>query len=123
AQSIHELFEAQAARTPNAVAVVHQTRQVTYRALNERADALALRLRGLGIGPDALVGISMERSVEMLVGVLGILKAGGAYVPLDPQYPRERLAFMISDAQLGIIVTKRRLRNVLPQDHAATIVC
>ncbi|MCP4549380.1 MAG: amino acid adenylation domain-containing protein [bacterium] len=92
---IHELFEAQVERTPDAVAVVFEERHLTYRELNRRANQLAHHLQGLGVGPEVLVGICVERSLEMVVGLLGILKAGGAYVPLDSAYPEERLAFML----------------------------
>ena len=85
---LHELFEEQVERTPEAVAVVFEDEQLTYRQLNERANQLARHLQGLGVGPDTLVGICVERSLEMVVGLLGILKAGGAYVPLDPSIPR-----------------------------------
>ena len=96
---IHQLVEAQVERTPEAVAVVFEDEWLTYRALNARANQLAHHLQGLGVGPEVLVGVCLERSVEMVVGLLGILKAGGAYVPLDPAYPEERLAFMLEDAQ------------------------
>jgi aspartate racemase len=89
---IHQLFEAQVERTPDAVAVVFEDQQLTYRQLNARANQLARYLQGLGVGPEVLVGICVERSLEMVVGLLGVLKAGGAYVPLDPAYPTERLA-------------------------------
>ncbi|MCB0168065.1 MAG: amino acid adenylation domain-containing protein, partial [Anaerolineae bacterium] len=102
----HHLFEAQAERTPHAVAVVYQTQQLTYRQLNRQANQLAHHLQALGIGPETPVGLWVERSPEMLVGLLGILKAGGAYVPLDPSYPPERLAFMASDARLSFIVSR-----------------
>ena len=95
---IHELFEAQAAKTPDAVAVVFEDRQLTYGELNARANRLAHHLRGLGVKPDARVAICVERGLEMVVGLLAILKAGGAYVPLDPAYPQERLGFMLADA-------------------------
>ncbi len=91
---LHQLFEEQVERTPEAVAVIFRDQQLTYRELNRRANQLAHYLRTLGIGPEVLVGICMERSVEMVVGLLGILKAGGAYVPLDPQYPEQWLAFL-----------------------------
>ena len=94
---LHELFEEQAERTPEAVAVAFEDEQLTYRQLNERANQLARHLQGLGVGPDTLVGICVERSLEMVVGLLGILKAGGAYLPLDPGYPSERIAFMLRD--------------------------
>src|SRR5262249_7982371 len=97
-QCIHQLFEAQGERTPEATAVIFEEEQLTYRELNRRANQLAHHLRALGVGPEVLVGICMERSVEMVVGLLGILKAGGAYVPLDPAYPKERLAFILKDA-------------------------
>ena len=93
---VHQLFEEQAARTPDAVAVVFEDRQLTYRELNAQANQLARHLRTLGVGPEMPVGMCVERSLEMVVGMLGILKAGGAYVPLDPAYPRERLALMLA---------------------------
>ena len=92
---VHELFEEQAARTPDAVAVVHDGRTLTYSQLNARANQLAHHLRGLGVGPEDLVAICVERSLEMVVGLLAILKAGGAYVPLDPAYPLDRLGYML----------------------------
>ena len=95
---VHELFEAQAAGTPEAIAVVYGDETVTYGELNARANRLAHHLRGLGVKPDARVAICVERSLEMVVGLLAVLKAGGAYVPLDPAYPRERLAFMLKDS-------------------------
>src|SRR4030095_6465106 len=93
-QSIHQLFEEQAARTPHADAVLFEDRRLTYADLNVRAHQLAPHLRRQGAGAETLVGLCVERSLEMIVGVLGISKAGGAYVPLDPSYPRERLALM-----------------------------
>jgi len=114
-QCVHELFEAQVERTPSAIAVVHEKEKLTYHALNERANQLAHHLRSLGVGPDTLIGICVERSIEMIVGVLGILKAGGAYVPLDPVYPRERLRLMIDDAKISVLLTQRRLVDALPQ--------
>jgi amino acid adenylation domain-containing protein len=106
---IHELFEAQADRTPDAVAVVFDGESLTYSELNRRANRLAHQLQKLGIGPEALVGICVERSLEMAIGMLGVLKAGGAYVPLDPSYPRERLRFMLSDADMKIVLTQQAL--------------
>jgi amino acid adenylation domain-containing protein len=106
---IHELFEAQAARTPDAVALVFEDKQLTYRELNRRANQLAHYLRKRGVGPESLVGVCLERSLELVVGLLGILKAGGAYVPLDPGYPPERLAFMLEDAQVPWLLTEQRL--------------
>src|SRR5262249_51209581 len=95
---IHELFEAQVARTPDAVAVVYGGGSLTYAQLNARANQLARHLRASGIGPDKLVGICVDRNVEMVVGLLGIMKAGGAYVPLDPNYPSDRLQYMLADS-------------------------
>jgi amino acid adenylation domain-containing protein len=106
---IHQLFEEQVARTPDAVAVKFEDRQITYRELNRRANQLAHYLIGLGIGPEKLVGICVERSIEMVVGLLGILKAGGAYVPLDPSYPEKRLRFMIDDANIAVLLTQESL--------------
>jgi amino acid adenylation domain-containing protein len=121
-QPIHALFEEQAARTPQAVAAVYGDRQITYHELNDRANHLAGYLVGRGVRPDALVGLFVERSIEMIVGMLGILKAGGAYVPLDTAYPPQRLALMIADAGVDILLTQRHLVERLPQ-HGASIVC
>lgn len=119
---LHELVEEQAGRAPDAVAVVFEDQQLTYRELDDRANLLAAHLQDLGVGPNILVGICVERSLEMLVGLLGILKAGGAYVPLDPAYPAERLAFMVDDCQPRVLLTQKRLRTRLPS-HRAEIVC
>ncbi len=121
-QCIHQLFEAQAEQTPEAVAVVFEDSLLTYQELNARANQLAHHLQFLGVGPEVLVGICTERSLEMVVGLLGILKAGGAYVPLDPAYPQERLAFMMSDAQVPVLLTQERLVENLPE-HWARVVC
>ena len=110
---IQELFEAQVEDTPESVAVTFGAEQLTYAELNERANQLAHYLRGLGVGPEVLVGICMERSLEMVVGLLGILKAGGAYVPLDPAYPAERLAFILADGGVGIVLAQEHLRHKL----------
>ncbi len=118
---LHQLVEEQAKRRPEAVAVVFEDKQLTYRQLSERADELARQLRKLGVGPDKLVGIFTERSLDMVVGLLGILKAGGAYVPLDPAYPRERLEFMLEDAQPLALVTQRKLKEALPR-HQSKVV-
>jgi len=104
----HELLEAQVERTPEAVAVEFEEKKLSYRELNARANQLAHYFRHLGVGPERLVGICVERSSEMMIGLLGILKAGGAYVPLDPAYPRERLAFMLEDAQVSVLLTQER---------------
>ena len=119
---IHQLFEQQVEQTPDAVAVVFEQQQLTYRELNSRANQLAHYLQALGVGPDVLVGLCVERSLEMVVGVLGILKAGGAYVPLDPTYPFERLAFMLQDTQVSVLLILARFINSLPQ-HQAHVVC
>jgi amino acid adenylation domain-containing protein len=124
-KSIHQLFEEQVERTPDAVAVVFENQQLTYRQLNTQANQLAHYLRSLGVKADALVGICLERSLEMIVGLLGILKVGGAYVPLDPEYPQERLSFMLEDAQLSVLVTQQRLVETLYTTslHQARVVC
>jgi amino acid adenylation domain-containing protein len=119
---IHQLFEEQVERTPDAVAVVFENQQLTYQQLNCRANRLAHYLQSLGVEPDVLVGICVERSLEMVVGLLGILKAGGAYVPLDPQYPQERLSFMLEDAQVAVLLTQQQLLEKLPR-HQAQVVC
>ncbi|MCB0090434.1 MAG: AMP-binding protein, partial [Caldilineaceae bacterium] len=119
---IHQLFEEQVERTPNKTALVYEGQQLTYQELNARANQLAHYLQALGVGPEILVGICVERSLEMVVGLLGILKAGGAYVPLDPNYPSERLAFMLQDANAPILLSQAHLRDSLPET-LAHIVC
>jgi natural product biosynthesis luciferase-like monooxygenase protein len=119
---IHQLFESQVERTPDAVAVVCEDQQLSYRELNRRANQLAHYLGARGVGPEVLVGLCVERSVDMVVGLLGILKAGGAYVPLDPTYPKERLTFMLQDAHAPVLVTQQRLVAGLPE-QAAQAVC
>ena len=111
---VHELFEEQVERTPEAVAVEFEGRQLSYGELNRRANQLAHHLRKKRVGPEVLVGICIERSMEMVVGLLGILKTGAAYVPLDPGYPSERLAFMLKDAQIPLLLTHSGLRDRLP---------
>lgn len=108
-KSIHELFETQVERSPEAVAVVFEGEKLTYRELNGRANQLAHHLRKLGIGPEKLVGLFVERSLEMTVALLGILKAGGVFVPLDPFYPKNRLADMLQDSRVSILITQKRL--------------
>ncbi|MEW6301939.1 MAG: amino acid adenylation domain-containing protein [Verrucomicrobiota bacterium] len=108
---VHHLVEAQAARTPDAVAVVFENQQLTYRELTARANALAGDLRALGVGPDVRVGLCVNRSLEMLVALLAVLKSGGAYVPLDPMYPKERLAFMLEDSRASVLLTQQSLRD------------
>lgn len=117
----HQLFAAQAERVPDAVAFVFQDQQLTYRELNRRANQLAHYLQAQGVRPEVLVGIYVERSLEMIVAVLGIFKAGGAYVPLDPTYPPERIAFMLSDSQVPIILTTENLVTKLPEHQAQVI--
>src|SRR5882672_9483490 len=121
-QCVYQLFEKQAARIPNAVAVEFDEQRLTYGELNARANQLAHYLGRLGVGPDSLVGICVERSPDMIVGLLGILKAGGAYVPLDPAFPKERLAFMIEDANVPVLLTQQKLAADLPA-HQAKLVC
>ncbi len=119
---IHQLFETQVEKTPDAIAVVFENEQISYRELNQRANQLAHYLQSLGVGSEVLVGLCVERSLEMVIGVLGILKAGGAYVPLDYAYPQERLAFMLQDAQVSVLLTQEKLKSGLPK-HQAKIVC
>ncbi|NER98850.1 MAG: amino acid adenylation domain-containing protein, partial [Symploca sp. SIO1B1] len=121
-QCIHQLFEEQVERTPDAVAVVFENQQLTYQQLNQRANQLAHYLQSLGVRPEVLVGICMERSVEMVVGLLGILKAGGAYVPLDPSYPQERLSYMLADSGVEVLLTQSSLLDSL-SSHTARVVC
>ncbi|WP_137669642.1 AMP-binding protein, partial [Sphaerospermopsis reniformis] len=105
--------EEQVEKTPNAIAVVFENEQLTYQQLNSRANQLAHHLQSLGVKTETLVGICVERSLEMVIGLLGILKAGGAYVPLDPEYPTERLSFMLEDAQVSVLLTQKSLLNQL----------
>jgi natural product biosynthesis luciferase-like monooxygenase protein len=118
---VHELFAARAAHAPDKTALAFRDETITYRELDQRANALAHHLRGLGVGPDALVGIAIERSIEMVVGLLAILKAGGAYVPLDPAYPAERLAMMLEDSGARWLLTQPHLAGRLPK-HGASVV-
>ncbi len=119
---VHERFEAQVSRAADAVALVFADQALTYGELDRRANQLAHYLQSLGVGPEAFVGVCMERSLEMLIALLGILKAGGAYVPLDPAYPTERLAFMLEDARPSALLTQERLLAHLPEYHAH-VVC
>jgi amino acid adenylation domain-containing protein len=120
-QTIHQLFEAQARKQPDALAVVFEDTQLSYGELNARANQLAHHLRQLGVGPDIVVGICVERSLEMIVGLLGILKAGGAYVPLDPSYPEARLAYMLADAAPAVLLTQQPLLAQLPTEATPTL--
>ena len=119
---LHELFEAQVARSPEAVAVVCGEQQWTYAELNAQANRLAHHLRTLGVGPEVRVGICVERSLAMMAGLLGILKAGGAYVPLDPEYPPERLAFVVQDAHIPVLLTQAHLSDHL-RSHLPHVIC
>src|SRR5262249_29897801 len=112
--TLHGLFADQAARTPDAVAVITREGTLTYRELDARADRLARRLAAAGAGVGSRVGLFMERSLEMVVALLGVLKAGAAYVPLDPDYPAERLAIMLEDAQAVAVLAQERLADRLP---------
>ncbi len=118
---VHELFEMQAERSPEATALAFEEWRLSYRELNQRANRLARHLRALGIGPEATVGVCLEGSPEAIVSLLGILKAGGAYVPLDPTYPRERLSFMIRDAGARVVLTITRWLDRLPSEGTTTI--
>ncbi len=119
---IHQLIESQVECTPDQVAIGFENHALTYRELNYRANQLAHYLQALGVGPEVLVGICMNRALEMAIALLGILKAGGAYVPLDPAYPQERLAFMIEDSHLPVLLTEQDQLVSLPQ-HQAKVVC
>ncbi|MCA2718480.1 non-ribosomal peptide synthetase [Microcystis sp. M169S2] len=121
-QCIHQLFEAQVERTPDAIAVVFEEQSLTYTELNHQANQLAHYLRTLGVGAEVLVGISLERSLEMIIGLLAILKAGGAYLPLAPDYPTERLLFMLEDSQASFLITHSSLLAKLPP-YQATLIC
>jgi amino acid adenylation domain-containing protein/non-ribosomal peptide synthase protein (TIGR01720 family) len=121
-ESLHGMIEEQVRRRPEAVAVEYEQERMSYGELNEAANRLARRLRRMGVGREVLVGICMDRSVEMVVGLLGILKAGGAYVPLDPEYPKERLGYMLEDSGAPVLVTQSWLLEKLPE-HGARVVC
>jgi amino acid adenylation domain-containing protein len=118
---VQELFAQQVERTPGDLAVLFEEIKLDYRELNERANKLAHRLRTLGVGPEQVVGVMLERSIEMIVGVVAILKAGGAYMPLDPEYPQERLAFMLEDAGARVVLTQQSLVQRLPEQTAFVI--
>jgi amino acid adenylation domain-containing protein len=121
---IHDLIEEQVARTPELVAVVCGKEQLTYRELNERANVLAVELQRLGVGPDVPVGLCVNRSLDMTIGLLGILKSGGCYLPLDPNYPAERIAFMLEDAKPPVLLTQTSVRKNLKSENTNTkILC
>lgn len=119
---IHQLFEAQAKISPDSVALSFDGESLTYRQLNERANQLANFLRNLGVGPEVLIGICLDRSTDLVVGLLGILKAGGAYVPLDPAFPKERLAFMLRSARVPVLLTQHTLLADLPE-YEGQVLC
>ena len=119
---IHQLFEEQVENNPNAIAVVFEEQKLTYSQLNSKANQLAHYLQKLGVVPETLVGICVERSVEMVVGILAILKAGGAYVPLDPSYPQERLEYMFTDSQVSVLLTQEQILAQLPQHQAQVVL-
>lgn len=119
---LHQLFEAQVARTPAAVALISGQSRLTYEALNKKANQLAHHLQRLGVGPETLAGVCIERSFDMVIALLAILKAGGAYVPLDPSYPAERLAFMLQDSQASVLLTQQSLKDRVPL-NAANVLC
>jgi natural product biosynthesis luciferase-like monooxygenase protein len=119
--TMHGLFECQARATPDATAIVFGDERLTYQELDQRATRMAWYLRGLGVDRETLVGVSIDRSIEMMVGLLGILKAGGAYVPLDPTYPRDRIAFMIEDSGCPVLLTREHLLDQLPSGGARRV--
>ncbi|MDX6694480.1 MAG: hypothetical protein QOF02_2083 [Blastocatellia bacterium] len=121
-RSLHQLFEEQVERTPDAVALVFEDRSLTYGELNSRANQLARFLRHQGVGPESLVPLCVERSLNMVIGLLGVLKAGAAYLPLDPSYPPERLSFMLSDAQARLLLTESNLAAPLPPADARLVL-
>lgn len=118
---INECFEAQAAMTPEAIAVVAGSERLTYRELSIRSNRLANRLRAMGVGSDVLAGICLDRSAEMVIALLAVLKAGGAYIPLDPRFPRERLGFMLEDSGAALLVTRRDLLDAVPRTQAQAL--
>ena len=118
---VHQLFEERAAENPGATALAHGDQQLSYQDLDERANQLAWYLQKLGVGPNILVGICMERSIDMIVSLLGTLKAGGAYVPLDPAYPPKRLSSMVSDVEIKVLLTHQNLADKLPENKATMV--
>ncbi len=120
-ECINDLFEDQVRKTPDAVALEHDGRRLSYAELNRRANQLARHLQGLGVGPEVRVGVCVERTPEMVIGLLAILKAGGAYVPLDPAYPRDRIAFMVQDSQTTVLLSQTKLTGSLPASGAKVV--
>jgi amino acid adenylation domain-containing protein len=121
-ECLHQLFEAQAELTPQAIALVFEEQELSYAELNIKANQLAHHLKKTGVGPEVVVGVCLERSIEMVVALFAILKAGGAYLPLDPGYPQERLALMLADARLPVLLTTRAIAERLPE-HTANVIC
>lgn len=119
---MHHYFEQQVERTPNAIAVVFYNQQLSYRELDMLSNGLAVRLQKDGVGPDVCVGICMERSLEMIIAVMGVLKAGGAYVPLDPSYPQERLSYILDDTAISVVLTQSSLLSLLKQINITKII-
>ncbi len=121
--NLSQLFETQVEKTPNAIAITFENQQLTYKELNDKANQVAHYLQTLNVGPEILVGLCVDRSLDMLIGVLGILKAGGAYLPLDPTYPSGRVSFMLEDAGIDVLLTQQKWRNKLSEMTTATLVC
>src|SRR5436853_218821 len=121
-QCIHHLFEAQVEKTPNAIAIAFDEEQLNYRELNARANQLARRLQALGVRAETPVALCLERSIDLIVGLLGILKAGGAYVPLDPTYPKERLQYMLEDSCAPVLLTQERLLETISRQSVHPIL-
>src|SRR6201999_2451574 len=117
-ECLHQLFEAQVARTPDSIALYFGQERLTYRELNARANQLARHLRAMGVGAEMLVGVCVERSAELIVALLGVLKAGGGYVPLDTNYPARRLTFMLEDSGVRVVLTQQGMEHVLPESGA-----
>ena len=122
-KAFHELVEYHAAVAPDKAALVSEEKTLTYGELNHQANRLAFYLKGLGVQPEVLVGLCLERSFAFFISVLAVMKAGGAYVPLDPSYPAGRLAFMVEDARVAVLITKKELQKLLPPNHTAKVVC
>lgn len=120
---IHTLVEYQVEKTPNAIAATFQAEQITYQELNQKANQLAHYLRSLGVKSETLIGVCVDRSLNMLIGLLGVLKSGGAYVPLDPSYPGDRLALMVEDSQIPILITQSDLLSSLPKINNIKVIC
>ncbi|NLL66789.1 MAG: AMP-binding protein, partial [Clostridiaceae bacterium] len=120
-KTIHQLFEEQVERTPDNIALVFEDKKLTYKELNQKANSLANVLRNRGVKPDEIVGIMVNRSVEMIVGLLAILKAGGAYLPIEPEYPEERINFIFQDSGMNIILTDNNSINKITDCNSINI--